>query len=429
MRKLPTKLFTELYGDDKKEIERQKNRYSQLVSEFAKRYTVPADDSSIRLFSSPGRTEICGNHTDHNFGKVIGASIQLDCIGAVQPTNDTIVTIHDLTYNEDYSIDTLDTERRLDESGSQALVRGIIQGFKKAGYKVTGFNSCFSSEVIAAAGVSSSASFEMIICIIIDALFNGNTIPVTQFAAIGQYSENKYWDKASGQLDQMSCAVGGMIHIDFENPTKPLVTKVPFDFAKENYNLMLVNTGKGHADLSAEYSSIPDEMKSVAKEFGKSTLRGLEYTDIFAKLPELRTKCGDRAVLRSLHFIEESNRSDHVATALKTNDFAQFLQLITDSGNSSWKWLQNISVPGYPEEQPIAICLALTEVFIRSKKHGACRVHGGGFAGVIAAFLPKDYVAEYTSYMEKALDWKEGSTKHNPVYKLSIRPYGCIEIK
>jgi galactokinase len=430
MKTLPVKLLRKLYGTNTDEINYQISRYTNLITEFSSRFNVTPEDDSIHLFSSPGRSEIGGNHTDHNFGKVVGASIQLDCIGAVQPTKNNIITIYDITYNEDYTIDITNTERIPTEKGSQALVRGIINGFKNFGYTVGGFNSCFTSDVIAAAGVSSSAAFEMILCIIISNLFNKGLISINKFAAIGQYSENEYWDKSSGQLDQLSCAVGGMIHIDFEDPNQPKITKIPFDFSKENYSLMLVNTGKGHADLSAEYSSIPAEMKLVAKQFDKPTLRGIDYKNLINRLPELRETCGDRAILRAFHFIEESNRSDEQAKALKNNDFNRFLQLVNDSGNSSWKWLQNIAVPGNPKEQPIAICLALTERFIREKDNkGACRVHGGGFAGVILAFLPNEYVEEYTTYMEKALDWKKENTKHSPVYRMTIRSLGCIEIK
>lgn len=430
MRNLPENLFVQLYGSDPSELKAQKERYTNLILSYAKRYNTDAESNSIRLFSSPGRSEISGNHTDHNLGKVLAASIQLDCIGAVETTNTDIITIYDLTYNEDYHININETQRVSGENGSIALVRGLLQAFKNKGYKIGGFNSCFSSSVIAAAGVSSSASFEMMICIIISNLFNKGTIPVNEFASMGQFAENNYWDKSSGLLDQMACAFGGLISIDFANPASPLVEKIPFDFSKENYNLMIVNTGKGHADLSKEYSSVPEEMKSVAKFFGKETLRGLSAADVTNNLSAIREKCGDRAVMRAYHFFAENDKVEAEVIALKQNKFQDFLQLVTASGNSSWKWLQNVYVPNNPAEQPISISLALTEQFIAEKGAGACRIHGGGFAGVIMALLPHSLAPEYTNYMNKALGFTPSvSQGKSPVYQMSIRPFGSIEIK
>ncbi len=424
-------LFARLYGNDESVLDRQIDRYEALQKAYSQKYGTPPDAPSIRIFSSPGRTEIGGNHTDHNLGKVLAASIQLDCIGAVESRAD-VIHIYDLTYNEDYEITVGDSERHEGEKGSIALLRGIIQGFKNAGFKVGGFNACFTSDVIAAAGVSSSASFEMMLGTILNCLYNDGKLTVSDIARVGQFAENTYWDKASGLLDQTACATGGLVTIDFAEPAKPAVKQIPFDFSKQGYSMMIVNTGKGHADLSAEYSSIPNEMKSVARFFKQQTLRGLTFADIAGNLPALRKECGDRAVLRALHFFTENDRVDEEATALEANDFTVFLTGITASGNSSWKWLQNISVPGYPDEQPIAVCLALTEQFIKTHcteaKPGACRVHGGGFAGVIQAFIPDSLVPEYTAYMNKALGWTEGNGR-SPVYCMSIRPLGSIEVK
>ncbi len=422
------KLFTELYGSDSSVIESQMKRYSTLASEWAKFFKKDAEQEGLRFFTSAGRSEIGGNHTDHNLGKVLAASIQLDCIGAASPSDDSVITIHDITYNKDIVIDTNNSQRIIDEKSSPALLRGIVQGFKDRGYKVGGFNACLSSNVIPAAGVSSSASFEMMLCLILDKLFNDGSIPVSKYASIGQYAENKYWDKASGLLDQMACAIGGLVAMDFQNPAEPIVEKVPFDFAKQNYSLMIVNTGKGHADLSAEYSSIPNEMRSVAKLLGKETMRGLKFKDIIENLVMIRKSCGDRAVMRAVHFIEENDRVDLEVAALKKGDFQKFLSLITDSGNSSWKWLQNVFVPSLAHEQPISVCLALTEIFIREKGVGACRIHGGGFAGVIQAFIPNELREEYTEYMERALGYDKNSGELSPVYAMSIRPHGAIEV-
>ncbi len=422
------KLFEELYGTDEKTLTKQFERYANLANEWEAFFKKDKEQEGLRFFTSAGRSEIGGNHTDHNLGKVLAASIQLDCIGAACPSGDSTITIHDITYNKDIVIDTTNTERILDEKSSPALLRGIVQGFKDRGYKVGGFNACLTSNVIPAAGVSSSASFEMMLCLILDKLFNDGTIPVSKYASIGQFAENKYWDKASGLLDQMACAVGGLVAMDFQNPAEPIVEKVPFDFAKQDYALMIVNTGKGHADLSAEYSSIPNEMKAVAKLLGQETLRGLSFKDISDNLVKIRKECGDRAVMRAVHFIEENDRVDEQVLALKNGDFQKFLSLITESGNSSWKWLQNVFVPAHAHEQPISVCLALTEIFLREKGVGACRIHGGGFAGVIQAFIPNELREEYTAYMEKALGYDKASGELSPVYAMSIRPHGAIEV-
>lgn len=422
-------ILLKLYGTAE-EAKKQAGRYEKLLTEYSKRYGTSAESSSIRLFSSPGRTEICGNHTDHNLGKVLAASIHLDCIGAVEPAEGTI-TVHDITYNEDFSIDITDTSRKAGETGSAALIRGMLQALKEKGLNTGGFKACFQSDVIAAAGVSSSASFEMMIGTIINHLYNDGKLPVSVLASAGQYAENKYWDKGSGLLDQTACATGGMVTIDFADPVNPAVKKLNFDFAAQGYTMMIVNTGKSHADLSAEYSSIPNEMKSVAAVLGQKTLRGLTFEDVSAKLPLIREKCGDRAALRAFHFFEENDRVEAQAKALENNDFATFLKIITESGNSSWKWLQNICVPNHEEEQPVAVCLALTEHFIKTRvpEKAACRIHGGGFAGVIQAFIPSEYESEYRAYMEKALGWTPAAGTKSPVYSMKIRPLGSVEVK
>ncbi len=420
--------LSKMYGKEEGAV--QAERYKKLLDVYSKRYGTSADSDSIRFFSSPGRTEICGNHTDHNLGKVLAASIQLDCIGAAEPDENTI-TVHDITYDEDFSIDITDTNRKAGETGSAALIRGMLHAFKERGLKTGGFKACFQSDVIAAAGVSSSASFEMMIGTIINHLYNGGELPVSVLAFAGQYAENKYWDKASGLLDQTACATGGMVTIDFANPENPAVKKLNFDFDAQGYTMMIVNTGKSHAELSAEYSSIPNEMKSVAAVLGQKTLRGLTFDDVYGKLPLIREKCGDRAVLRALHFLEENDRVDSMAASLEKNDFPSFLKIITESGNSSWKWLQNICVPSHSEEQPVAVSLAITEHFIKTRVPGkaACRIHGGGFAGVIQAFIPSSFEAEYREYMEKALGWSASSGTKSPVYSMKIRPFGSIEVK
>lgn len=304
-------------------------------------------------------------------------------------------------------------------AGTIDLTKGMLAGFQEMGYQIGGFDAYITSNVISAAGVSSSASYEMLICSMINEFFNDGKVDVVTYAHVGKYAENKYWNKGSGLLDQMACAVGGMITIDFKNPLEPVVEKLNYDFGAQDHSLIIVQTGKGHADLSAEYSSIPEEMKKVAKYFGKDVLAQISEEKVIQHLPEIRKFAGDRAVLRALHFFEENKRVEAEVAALKEGRFNDFLENITASGNSSWKWLQNCFTTSNNAEQGITVALALTELFIAQKQRGACRVHGGGFAGVIMAMLPNDLVEEYTKYMEKCLG--EGCA-----YNMSIRPYGAI---
>lgn len=419
--------FASLYGNGQAVGEQQQKRYGDLLERFRDRF----GDRDVRVFSSPGRSEICGNHTDHNHGKVLAASIQLDGIAVVAPAPDGRIHICDCTYNEDYTVDVNSITAPDGGKGSPALLCGIIDGFRKAGHRVGGFYGCFASDVIPAAGVSSSASFEMLLCHIINDLYNDGAIPVTQCARIGQHAENTWWGKASGLLDQMACGCGGLVAIDFENPAAPVAEHIPFDFDAQGYRLILVNTGGNHAELSGEYSSVPNEMKQVARHFGKDTLRGISAEDIATELPAIRSGCGDRAVMRALHFIEENARVDAEVAALKANDFTAFLRLVSESGNSSWKWLQNVYVPSDCVcNQGVSVALALTEMFI--SRHGlegkaACRIHGGGFAGVIQVFLPNDQVDAYKRWMLNALQ-SARQTATDPVFVMSIRPCGVIRV-
>ena len=402
----------ELYGKGATE---NKARYEKVLKGFEESF---GDSKEVFLFSSPGRTEISGNHTDHNHGKVLAGSINLDCVGAAAKNYSSHVRIISETYNQDITIDLNDLEPSVKKAGTTDLIKGILKGFETSGYTVGGFNAYVTSNVISAAGVSSSASFEMLLCSMLNALFNESRMDNVAYAHIGKYAENKYWDKASGLLDQMACAVGGLITIDFVEPMTPVVEKIDFDFQAQNHSLIIVQTGKGHADLSEEYSSIPNEMKRVAAVFGKEFCADITEKEVIDNAEKVRKEAGDRAFLRALHFFEENKRVEKEVKALKENRFDEFLDLITESGNSSWKWLQNCYVPG-SEEQGITSALALTELFIKEKGCGACRVHGGGFAGVIMAMLPNRVADEYITYIEKAMG--PGSA-----YRMSIRPYGAV---
>jgi len=406
-------LMEKLYG--KNEVESNVARYKDLVAKFEKEF----GDKDMLIFTSPGRTEISGNHTDHNHGKVLAGSINLDCVGVAAKNDSNIVNIVSETFNQKFSINLADLSPSSKMAGTVDLVKGLLKGFDEKGYTVGGFDAYITSNVISAAGVSSSAAFEMLLCSMLNVFFNDNKMDAVAYAHVGKYSENHYWNKSSGLLDQMACAVGGLITIDFYDPKNPVVEQIPFDFSSQNYSLIIVNTGKGHADLSADYSSVPNEMKKVAEYFGKEVCAQVKEEDVIANLSKIREYAGDRSVMRALHFFEENKRVEAEVAALKENRFDDFLAGITASGNSSWKWLQNCYTNSNVQEQGISVALALTEMFIEEKGRGACRIHGGGFAGVIMAMLPNDLVDEYIEYIEKALG------KGN-AYKMSIRPYGAI---
>ena len=406
-------LMAELYG--RNHVEENISRYQELVKGYENLF----GDQDVLLFTSPGRTEISGNHTDHNHGKVLAGSINLDCVGVAAKNNSKEVRIVSETYHQDFTIDLDDLTPSPKKAGTVDLTKGLLKGFLEAGHAIGGFNAYITSNVISAAGVSSSASYEMLLCAMINTFFNEGKLDAVDYAHIGKYSENHYWDKASGLLDQMACAVGGLITIDFKNPAVPAVEKISFDFAGAGHSLIIVQTGKGHADLSADYSSVPNEMKKVAQFFGKEVLADVEEADVIARINEVREFAGDRSVMRAFHFFEENKKVEAEVAALKAGDFHAFLENITASGNSSWKWLQNCYTTASVQEQGISIALALTEMFIAEKKKGACRIHGGGFAGVIMAMLPNELVDEYISFIEKAMG-------EESAYRMSIRPYGAI---
>ena len=407
-------LLAKLYGEDA--VAGNVARYQELLKGYEKAF---GDSGDVLLFSSPGRTEISGNHTDHNHGKVLAGSINLDCVGVAAKNSSSHVHIVSETYNQDFTIDLNHLEPSEKKAGTVDLVKGLLKGFEESGYSVGGFNAYITSNVISAAGVSSSASFEMLLCSMLNTFFNEGRMDTVAYAHIGKYSENNYWDKASGLLDQMACAVGGLITIDFVEPSAPAVEKIDFDFGSQNHSLIIVQTGKGHADLSADYSSVPIEMKKVAQFFGKEVLSQVTEEEVIGNLSEVRRCAGDRSVLRALHFFEENKRVEAEVSALKENRFGDFLANITASGNSSWKWLQNCFTNSNYQEQGITVTLALTELFIAEKQKGACRVHGGGFAGVIMAMLPNELVDEYIGYIE-------GCTGKGSAFRMGIRPYGAI---
>jgi galactokinase len=411
-------LFAKLYGNDPKMIEEQTARYKRILAGFQKLF--PGDD--VQWFSTPGRTELSGNHTDHNAGRVLAASIDLDSVAAVLKTDGPIISVQSEGFPQLFTIDTRDSAVKPEEKGTTtALLRGIVARFKEQGFAVGGFNAFVSSRVMMGSGLSSSASFEVLIGTILNALYNHNRVKAETIAMAGQYAENVYFGKPCGLMDQMACAVGGIVTIDFKDARKPIVKKVGFDFAKQHYRVIVVDTGGNHANLTDDYASVPREMKSVASFFGKTVCREITYEKLLSSIKDLRVAVGDRAVLRALHFLEENDRVVRQVKVLQKGDFTGFLNLVTESGDSSFKWLQNCYTTKNPQEQGLSLALAFTKRYLGSVKHGACRVHGGGFAGTIQVFLPHRFLPRYIALMETVFTKKS-------VIVLSIRSLGSVHL-
>ncbi len=403
-----------LYGENA--LERQKARYKAAEESFIKEFGVK---EGIRVFSAPGRTEVSGNHTDHNNGKVLAAAVDLDIIAYTVPTDDGIITIKSEGYPI-FSIDTRDLEVKADEKDSTpALVRGVAAGFEKNNLKIGGFKAYMTSDVMKGSGVSSSAAFEVLVASILSGLYNDNAVSAVKAAQISQFAENEYFGKPSGLLDQMAASVGGFVYVDFKKTQYPIIMPIEFNINSYGYTLCIVDTKGSHADLTPEYSAIPTEMKAVAKALGKTVLRETDEEEFFSNIAKLREKCGDRAVLRAAHFFDENKRVETAADALKNSDINSFLTVIKASGNSSYKYLQNVYANKNPEEQGVALGLYIAERVLGEK--GASRVHGGGFAGTIQAFVPNELLDEFVKAENSVFG--EGSC-----HKLFIRPVGGTEI-
>lgn len=405
-------LLASMYGAE--QLADQTSRYQALLEQYIANY----GDGQVKLFSAPGRSEIGGNHTDHNYGKVLAASINLDTIAAAAATGDRTITIVSEGYEGKTVIDLNDLAVKAGEGGTAALVRGIAAGFVEQGFAVGGFSAYVTSNVLSASGLSSSASFEMLVCTILSSFYNSSSLDAVTISKIGQYAENNYWNKPSGLLDQMACAYGGLITIDFENPEQPLISPISYNFPEQGHSLVIVNTGGNHADLTEDYAAVPNEMRAVARLLGASVCRQITPEDVYRNLSMIREQAGDRAVLRAMHFFAENHRVDEQVKALQSNEFDSFLALITESGNSSWKWLQNCYRDSDSHEQSITIALAITESYLKAIGRGACRVHGGGFAGVILAILPNEAVSDYTALIDRTLD--------TSTFVIQIREQGAI---
>lgn len=407
--------FRRVYVTDS-EVAAQHTRYCKLAETFAELY---APDRDIRLFSAPGRTEVGGNHTDHNHGRVLAAGINLDAIAAAAKNEENIVRVKSEGYNMDV-VDIADLSVHPEETGrSPALVRGVCKGFVNAGYKVGGFDAATASRVLSGSGLSSSAAYEVLVGTMLNYLYNDGKVDAVTIAKIAQYAENEYFGKPCGLMDQTACSVGSFVTIDFNDPANPEIEEVKFDFAACGHALCIVDTKGSHSDLTDEYAYIREEMESVAHYFGKNVLREVNPEAFYAEIPALRKQVGDRAILRAMHFYADNDRVLKEVAALRKGDFETFKKYILQSGFSSYMYNQNVFSVKKPQEQPVSLALAISQQILEGR--GAWRVHGGGFAGTIQAFVPMDLLDDYKSAVESVFG--EGAC-----YVLSIRPVGGTEI-
>lgn len=407
--------FVRLYGTE--QVASQRQRYCEALERFSEIF---GEGRDVRIYSAPGRTEVSGNHTDHNNGKVLAASVNLDVIAVASVNTDNVIRLQSKGYPMDtVTLDALDI-RQEEINHSASLIRGMAKIFTMEGHSIDGFDAYTTSDVLKGSGLSSSAAFEVLVGTILSHLFNEGSIDAVEIAKYAQYAENVYFGKPSGLMDQMASSVGGMVFIDFEDPAEPHVERISFDFASAGHALCIIDSGADHAGLTDEYGAIPNELGEIASHFGKRTLREISERDFFAAIPDLRGRVSDRAILRAIHVYQENRRVIKQATALRKNDFSSFLRLVTESGRSSWMYLQNISPAGSVKRQPMAIALAMCDTLLRGR--GAYRVHGGGFAGTVQAFVPNELLDEFVRGMDAVLG--QGSC-----HVLSIRKEGGIRVK
>ena len=371
----------------------------------------------IYRFSAPGRTEISGNHTDHQHGCVLAAAVNLETVAQVEMNGADLIRVQSEGYPP-VEVDLNDlTVHEEEKNTTAALIRGVAAAFYQRGAELRGFDAKVHSTVLPGSGLSSSAAFEVLIGTICNELFFGKQLNAVEIAQIGQYAENVYFGKPCGLMDQTASSVGGMVFIDFADPAAPVVEKIDFDFTAAGHALCIIDSGADHADLTEEYAAIPGELKRVCQFFGKDVLREIPEADFLGALPQLRHQVPDRAILRAVHFYQENSRVQRQAQALRDGDFDAFLRLVSESGRSSWMYLQNITPAGATEHQDVAVALALCDTLLRGR--GAFRVHGGGFAGTVQAFVPLEMLDSFKEGMERVLG--EGKC-----HVLSIRSEGGI---
>lgn len=388
-------ILTELYGEDK--LTAAKERYIGALNAFAALY---GEREGTRIFSVPGRSEISGNHTDHNHGCVLAASIDLDMLAIAAPTEDGVIRMKSEGFDADTVIIAERDATKALRYSSASLIAGVVDGFLKEGFNAGGFVAYSTNNVFKGSGLSSSAAFEVMIGNILRSLYE-NDIDDVAIAKIAQYAENEFFGKPCGLMDQTACAVGGFIAIDFKDPKNPIVKKPSFDLSALGYSLCIVNTGGNHADLNEDYASVPAEMKAVAKALGKAVLRECDEDAFHAAIPTLRESVGDRAILRTLHFFEENRRVRKQTAALENGDVEAFLSLVKASGRSSFCYLQNVYTVKNVAEQGLSLALALAESYLaNTERPSAWRVHGGGFAGTVQAFVPSENAGEFKTIIE-----------------------------
>ncbi len=399
-----------LYGEQNKE--EQILRYRHLIDGFHQTF---GERERMAIFSAPGRTEIGGNHTDHQRGKVLAGSVNLDIIAVASPNEDNVIRVQSEGFRT-IAIDLADFSIHEDETDhAEAIVRGVAARFAQLGCTVGGFDTYTTSTVLKGSGLSSSAAFEVLLGNIINTMYFEGKCDAVQIAQVGQYAENVYYGKPSGLLDQMASSVGAMVTVDFADQSAPVVERVDFNFAATGHALCIIDSGASHSDLTPEYAAVPGELKEICAHFGKSVLREVDENDFYAALPELRTKAGDRAVLRAIHVYDDNRRVESEVEALRAGDFDAFLACVRGSGLSSWRCLQNVVPAGYTRNQEVALALTLAEKLLDGR--GACRVHGGGFAGTIQAYVPMDILEGFKREIERVLG--KGSC-----HVLSIRGVG-----
>ena len=404
-------LFLDIYVDEDK-ISYQKQRYVNAIESYIEEF----GEDDVEIYSAPGRSEVGGNHTDHQHGEILAASINLDAIGIVKKTDDMKVSILSKGYTlTTISLENLDMQEEEKET-TIALIKGVVAGLANRGYKIGGFKTYITSDVLIGAGLSSSAAYETLIGNIVSGLYNNMSVSAEEIAIIGQFAENVYFGKPCGLMDQMACSVGNMVHVDFADINNPKVEKVTFDLNKYGYSLCITDTKGSHADLTADYAAVPEEMKKVAAFFGKEVLLGLTVDDILENIVKVREQVGDRGVLRALHFIRENERVQKEVSYLSDEDIEGFLKTVAAS---SYKYLQNVYSNADVQHQNVSLALAISEDFLGD--NGVSRVHGGGFAGTIQAFVKNDIVIEYQKIMDKVFGQGACSV-------LKIRKYGGMKV-
>ncbi len=408
------RLLSELYPT----LDGAKKRISEALSAYARKY---GEEREVIVLSVPGRTEICGNHTDHQRGKVLAGSIDRDIIAVASRREDGMICVKSANRSEDrMTVRETDSRDNFAIGHSASLIAGVVNGFSKQGYEVGGFDAYTLSDVPAGSGLSSSAAFEGIIGTIINHLYLGGEVDNREIAKIGQYAENVYFNKPSGLLDQMACAVGGAVYMDFANKNSPIVEHIDLPLSDMGYCLCITATGGSHADLGEDYASVSGEMRAVAELLGCEVLSEVDKTEFCRMMPTLRESLGDRAVLRSLHYFRECDRVTRMREAIIKRDMGAILSIMRASGHSSFEYLQNVYTSKRVTEQGLSLALALTEGYIWDKA-ASCRVHGGGFAGTIQALIPKEDTADYVALMSSVFGARS-------VMVLNIRPIGATRL-